>query len=181
MKTTITNENRPNTEVRNSNELYHSPDQSQHDRNTDTMSAFHKDWEDNYNQGNHNTGTTNAPKLQADHISLPRLMQSIGNSCNFLLMPGPLQSSSPLHQPKTSSESPKISNVTHCSLDTSQLTGMSNTSLSFLWQGAMSKVMCSRLADFRRHPIISKAESIKALRVYAQPSLPASFIQSLPK
>lgn len=63
MKTTITNENRPNDVVRNSNELYHSPDQSQHDRNTDTMSEFHKDWENNYDQGMHNTGTTNAPRL----------------------------------------------------------------------------------------------------------------------
>lgn len=56
--------------MRNSNELYHT-DQSQHDRNTDTISRFSENWENTYDQGNHNTGTTSAPRLQPDHISLP--------------------------------------------------------------------------------------------------------------
>lgn len=55
--------------MRNNEELFHT-DQSQHDRNTDTVGEFHKNWEDNYEEGHHNTGTTNAPKLQPDH-SLP--------------------------------------------------------------------------------------------------------------
>jgi len=47
LPSTITNEPRPLDQVRSSNELFHS-DQSQHDRDTDTMGEFHKGWEDNY-------------------------------------------------------------------------------------------------------------------------------------
>lgn len=47
LTTTITNEVRPLDQVRNHEDLFHA-DQSQHDRNTDTMGEFHKNWEDNY-------------------------------------------------------------------------------------------------------------------------------------
>ena len=44
LPTTITNEARPLDIVRQSNDLFHS-DQSQQDRNTDTLGEFNKDWE----------------------------------------------------------------------------------------------------------------------------------------
>lgn len=56
----VTNENRPDTEVRHSNDLF-SQDRSQHDRDTSIMGEIHKNHEDSYNQGNHNTGKINAP------------------------------------------------------------------------------------------------------------------------
>jgi hypothetical protein len=58
---TVTNENRPDTEVRTTNDLFHNADNSQHDRSTEHMGEWHKNYEDTYNQGLHNTGKTNAP------------------------------------------------------------------------------------------------------------------------
>lgn len=63
---TVTNAARPEDQVRHENDLFHKNDNSQHDRNTDTMGEWNKVHEQEYNQGSsltgkHNTGTTNAP------------------------------------------------------------------------------------------------------------------------
>lgn len=64
----ITNENRPDTEVRKSDDQIKG-DQS--DRKTDTMMEVDKHHEDGYYQGKHNTGTISAPSQQENSISLP--------------------------------------------------------------------------------------------------------------
>lgn len=63
----VTNKDRPLDEVRQSNDLF-PQDNSQHDRNTDRMGGYEKVWEDDFNQGNHNTGTSNAPMKNAEHM-----------------------------------------------------------------------------------------------------------------
>lgn len=63
----VTNKDRPLDEVRKSTDLF-PEDNSQHDRNTDRMGGFEKVWEDDYNQGHHNTGTTNAPMKNAEKL-----------------------------------------------------------------------------------------------------------------
>lgn len=61
LPSTITNQDRPEDLERHADDLYHAPDQSQHDRSTDTISGFHKVWEDDYDEGKHNTAKTNSP------------------------------------------------------------------------------------------------------------------------
>lgn len=51
----VTNEDRPESEVRTSHDLFH-PDNSQHDRNTDTMGEWHRLYEDHHFQGAGTTG-----------------------------------------------------------------------------------------------------------------------------
>jgi len=45
---TITNEFRPDNQVRTTDDLFHYADNSQHDRSTDTMGEWHKNYEDTY-------------------------------------------------------------------------------------------------------------------------------------
>lgn len=63
----VTNKDRPDTEVRKSTDLFNQ-DNSQHDRNTDRMGGYEKVWEDDFNQGHHNTGTTNAPMKNSEKM-----------------------------------------------------------------------------------------------------------------
>ena len=59
----VTNEMRPDKEVRITNDLFHV-DGSQHDRNTERMGEWVKNYEDTYDQGLHKTGKTNAYSKQ---------------------------------------------------------------------------------------------------------------------
>ena len=70
----ITNENRPLDQVRESADLYKG-DQS--GRKTDTMGEIDKHYEDNWNQGMHNTGTQNSPVINSWH-KLPNAWDKMG-------------------------------------------------------------------------------------------------------
>ena len=63
----VTNKDRPLDEVRKSTDLF-PEDNSQHDRNTDRMGGYEKVWEDEFHQGHHNTGTTNAPMKNQEKL-----------------------------------------------------------------------------------------------------------------